>query len=231
MWTYPKPLIRGKLIRRYNRFLVDVQLDDGKIVTAHCTNTGSLKSCLVPGAPVLLSESDNPARKTRFTWESIWIDNGWVGVNTLIPNKVIYDSIVQGTCRIFRHFDRVRPEVKYGRSRFDLELVKGEQKWLVEIKNVTYREGKYALFPDAPTLRGQKHLRELMHARTHGYQTAMLFAVSRPATSVFAPARHIDPGYARLLAEAQRHGVKIYPVRICYSPTGARTCGILPVEF
>ncbi|NPA43678.1 MAG: DNA/RNA nuclease SfsA [Chlorobi bacterium] len=231
MYVYKGSLIRGKLIRRYKRFLVDVELDDGRIVTAHCTNTGSLKSCLVPGAPVYLSKSDNPARKTRYTWESIYLDGHWVGVNTSVPNKLVYEAIKQKLLAPFMAFDRVRAEVKFGGSRFDLLLENEEERMWVEIKNVTYREGPYALFPDAPTARGRKHLEELIRAVEGGDRAAMVFVVARPEASFFAPAREIDPAYADMLKEAVSRGVEIYPFRTRYTAQGASLADLLPVEL
>ncbi len=221
MYKYPDRLIRGKFIRRYKRFLTDIELENGEIVTAHCTNTGSLKSCLIPGADVLISPVNDPKRKTRFTWESIKINDIWVGINTQIPNKAVYLAIKKGLLPQFREFHFVQPEVKFGNSRFDLYLENEREKMFIEIKNVTYREGKYALFPDAPTQRGLKHLDELLLAKKKDYRAAMIYIVPRLDAEVFAPARNIHPEYAQKLKKAVEAGVEIYPYYTRYDENGA----------
>ena len=231
MYRYPTPLVEGTFIKRYKRFLADMMLPNGQIVTAHTTNTGSLKSCLVPGAPVLLTPNDDPKRKTKFTWESIRIGNTWVGVNTSVPNKLIYNALKQKSIPGLEGFDRVRAEVKQGKSRLDILLENDVEKMWLEIKNVTYREGDAALFPDAPTARGLKHLEELIALRKQGFRAGMIFVVGRTDVQYFAPARHIDPGYARMLREALNAGVEIYPLLAHYDRQGARISGLLPFDI
>jgi len=231
MFEYDRPLIKGKLVKRYKRFLVDVILDDGRTVTAHCTNTGSLKSCLVPGAEVWLSPATDPSRKTPFTWESIRIGDTWVGVNTQIPNRLIYNALLQGKLKEFAGFTTVKKEVKYGNSRFDIYLENENERLFAEIKNVTYREGDAALFPDAPTVRGRKHLEELIHAVKKGYRAAMIFIIGRTDVKYFAPARDIDPDYADLLKRAVESGVEIYPYMVEYSSAGAHIKNLIPLRW
>jgi len=231
MYSYPQSLVKGKLIKRYKRFLVDVLLEDGRIVTAHCTNTGSLKSCLIPGAEVLLSPATAPKRKTPYTWESIRIDGKWVGINTQIPNKLVFNALKQGLLKEFRDFNRIKAEVKYGGSRFDIYMENEKEKLFAEIKNVTYRKGEYALFPDAPTQRGRKHLKELMQAKAEGYRAAMIFIIPRTGVKFFAPAVEIDPEYAVLLKEAMEKGVEIYPYRVEYDEKGGKIKDLIPVKW
>jgi len=231
MYRYPSPLIRGRFVRRYKRFLTEVELENGEIVTAHNTNTGSLKSCLLPGAPVLLQYHDNPKRKTRYTWESIRIGSTWVGVNTSVPNKLVLNAIRQGLLDDFRDFDRVRAEVTYGDSRLDLLLENDRRSMWVEIKNVTYREGDYALFPDAPTERGRKHLLTLAKAVEEGYEAAMVYIIGRTDTRIFAPAKHIDPEYADLLRKVVEKGIKILPYEVRYDEKGAQIIRKMPWEW
>ena len=230
MYRYPTPLVEGTFIKRYKRFLADMMLPGGQIVTAHTTNTGSLKSCLVPGAPVLLTPHNDPKRKTKFTWESIRIGNTWVGVNTSVPNKLVYNALKQKSIPGLEDFDRVRAEVKQGKSRLDILLENEVEKMWLEIKNVTYREGDAALFPDAPTARGLKHLEELIALRKQGFRAGMIFVVGRTDVQYFAPARHIDPGYAHMLREALSAGVEIFPLSVAYDRQGARITGLLPYE-
>jgi len=231
VYKYELPLVRGRFIRRYKRFLVDVELDDGRLVTAHTTNTGSLKSCLVPGAPVLLSDHGDAPRKTRYTWESIRIGDTWVGVNTTVPNRLTGIALRQGLLEPFRSFDRIRAEVKHVRSRLDFYLENDRERMFLEVKNVTYREGRYALFPDAPTARGLKHLEELTGLLARGYRAGMLYIVGRTDVEVFAPAAHIDAAYARALKEAVAQGVEIYLYQVRYDEHGARFTGLLPVDW
>ncbi len=231
MYRYPVPLVEGRFVKRYKRFLADMRLPDGRIVTAHTTNTGSLKSCLVPGAPVLLTPHNDPKRKTAFTWESIRIGDTWVGVNTSVPNKLIFNALKQKLIPGLEHLDRVRAEVKQGRSRLDILLENDEEKMWLEIKNVTYREGDAALFPDAPTARGLKHLEELINLRRQGFRAGMVYVIGRTDVAYFAPARHIDTAYTQMLRIALDAGVEIFPLMAAYDRTGVRITKKLPYEI
>ncbi len=117
---FPEKLIHGRLIKRYKRFLADVLLDDNTEVTAHCTNSGTMKSCLEEGAEVYLTPVNDPKRKTKFTWEMIKINGSWVGINTGIPNKLAFDAVVAGTIPELAGYTFVKREVKFGDSRFDI---------------------------------------------------------------------------------------------------------------
>ena len=224
-------LIYGKFIKRYKRFLVDVKTSDNQIITAHCTNSGSLKSCLVQDAPVVLSPVTNPNRKTKFTWEMIKIGDTWVGVNTMKANEIAYQLLIDKKLKDFEDLTVIKREVKFGNSRIDLYAENGRDKFFIEVKNVTYRHGDYALFPDAKTIRGQKHLIELMSAIDKGYKAAMFFIIQRTDTKIFAPAWNIDPQYATLLQQAHDKGVKIYPIQIKISPQGWQLNKILPFKL
>lgn len=175
------PLISGKLIRRYKRFLADIELDDGTVVTAHCPNSGSMKGCNLPGSPVMLSRSDNPARKLTFTWELVQINGFWVGLNTMLPNRLTEEGVKDGTISELQGYAELRREVPYGseRSRIDLLLSGNGVDCYVEVKNVTLVENQQALFPDAVTTRGQKHLRELMEVVAGGGRGVIFFTVQR----------------------------------------------------
>ncbi len=225
-------LIPGKFIKRYKRFLVDVVLDEnGQTVTAHCTNSGSLKSCIVPDAPVILSPVKNPNRKTRYTWEMIKIGDTWVGVNTNKANEIAYEILKNRELPEFADLTLIKREVKFGDSRIDIYAENQREKIFIEVKNVTYREGDYALFPDAVTTRGQKHLRELIKAIEQGYRAAMFFIIQRTDTKIFAPAWNIDPQYGQLLKQAYEKGVEIYPLQIQISPGGWKLHKVLPFEL
>lgn len=207
---WPK-LIPGTLVKRYKRFLADVKLGNGKLVTAHCPNSGRMKTCSEPGRPVYLSFNDNPNRKLRYTWEIIDMPDSLVGVNTMIPNKLVKKSIEDGLVDELKGYERVIPEVKVGNgSRLDLLLEKrvGE-KCFVEVKNCTLVEDGVACFPDAVTARGRKHLLELRRLVAEGNRCAMFFLIQRMDAKEFRPADHIDPLYGVELRRARMSGVEI----------------------
>jgi sugar fermentation stimulation protein A len=215
---WPK-LIKGKLIKRYKRFLADVKLRNGHIVTAHCPNSGSMKACSEPGRPVFLSRHDSPARKLKYTWELIEMPDSLVGVNTLVPNRLVKKSVMENDIPELSGYDSVRSEVRYGQnSRIDLLLEKGGERCFVEIKNCTLVEKNVVYFPDAVTSRGLKHLRELQGEVRDGNRSVMLYLVQRMDASEFRPAYHIDPEYGRELNKAKDNGVEIlvYDVKIDY---------------
>lgn len=155
------PLIPGRLIKRYKRFLADIELPDGSTITAHCPNSGSMLGCNLPGSPVMLSISSNPNRKLTHTWELVQFGEYWIGLNTMLPNRLAEEAILDGTITELNGYRTLRREVPYGseRSRIDLLLEGDKGRCYVEVKNVTLVEGGMALFPDAVTERGQKHLR------------------------------------------------------------------------
>jgi sugar fermentation stimulation protein A len=215
----PSSLLKGRLIRRYKRFLADIELEDGTIVTAHTPNSGSMKGCNTPGSLVLLSLSDNPARKLKYTWELIRVGEHWVGINTGYPNKLVREGIENGTVSELQGYTTVRPEVKYGmNSRIDLLLEGTTGKCYVEVKNVTLAENEYALFPDAVTERGQKHLRELKRMVAVGNRAVIFFVVQRQDARFFSPADSIDPVYGELLREVMKYGVEGLVYQAVVSP-------------
>ncbi|WP_456405892.1 DNA/RNA nuclease SfsA [Caldithrix abyssi] len=218
---FEQPLISGKLLRRYKRFLADIELKDGTVVTAHCPNSGSMKTCDRPGWEVRLSESNNPKRKLKYTWEMVHNGRCWIGINTILANKVAVEGVREGVIKELQGYTQWRTEVKYGQnSRVDLWLAKDSQQCFVEIKNVTLveRDGNY-YFPDAVTTRGQKHLNELAEMVKNGHRAVMLFLLQRNDGSIFKPADHIDPQYGRLLREVYQKGVEILPYLADVSPT------------
>ncbi len=228
----PQPLIPGKLVQRYKRFLVDVELDSGAVVTAHCPNSGSLKGCLDPGNPVLISESHNPRRKLRYTWELVRVGSIWVGINTIYPNKLVKESILNGTIEELQGYTTVRGEVPLGdHTRMDFLLEGPQGRCWVEVKNVTLVEDHHALFPDAVTVRGQKHLRELMNVKAAGERAVIFFVIQRSDGQVFSPADAIDPEYGRLLREAHRAGVEILPYQARVTPEEITLSHRIPVEL
>jgi len=218
------PLIPGRLIKRYKRFLADIELADGSLVTAHCPNSGSMLGCNLPGMPVLLSTSPNPDRKLAHTWELLQVDGYWVGLNTMLPNRLAEEAILDGTITELQGYDRLRREVAYGseRSRIDILLEGDRGRCYVEVKNVTLVENGMALFPDAVTVRGQKHLRELMEVVRNGDRGVLLFTVQRGDGTAVAPADRIDPTYGKLLREAVANGVEALAYRAEVRPEQIR---------
>jgi len=228
----PHPLYPGRLIRRYQRFLADVLLDSGETVTAHCPNSGSMKGCNLPGSRVYLSVSSNPKRKYPHTWELVESDGVWAGINTALPNRVVHEAIALGEIPELCGYDAIRPEVPYGSaSRIDLLLTGRLPPCYVEVKNVTMVEGERALFPDAVTTRGQKHLRELMEVVRRGERGVIFFLVQRSDASAVAPADAIDPEYGRLLRLAVAGGVEALAYRTVVTPDAIRISCRLPVTL
>jgi sugar fermentation stimulation protein A len=215
----PQPLLEGRLLRRYQRFFADVELLDGRVVTAHTPNTGSMRQCAVAGHRVLLSASANPARKLPWTWELVEVVGHWVDVNTQRANRVVEEALRGGTIPAFAG-GLVRPEFPWGTSRFDFLVERDEERTLLEVKNVTLCcEERLACFPDAVTERGQKHLRELHQAKGEGWRAAVLFLVQRGEAANFTPADAIDPEYGRLLRKAVAGGVEALAYRTMVTPT------------
>ena len=205
-------LVPGKLIERYKRFLADIELEDGTVVTAHCTNSGSMKTCLEDGAPVYLTPTSDPKRKTKFTWEMIYMNNGWIGINTMIPNLLIYEAIKANKIEKLTGYTHVKREVKFGDSRFDIYAENEKEKCFIEVKNVTMKVDRFARFPDAKTTRGKKHLKTLIEAKNQGMRAVMVYVIQRTDIDTFGPAWDIDPEYAETLVKAYNNGVEIIPL-------------------
>ncbi len=206
---FEQPLIGGKLIKRYKRFLTDVALDNGDEVVAHCTNSGSMKTCLEEGADVRLSPVNDPKRKTKFTWEMIRINGKWIGINTNHPNRLVFEAVRDGEVPKLRGYTDVKREVKFGDSRFDVRAQNETETCFIEVKNVTMKDGDYALFPDAKTERGRKHLETLIKVKQDGMRAVMFYVIQRQDIRKFGAAREIDPAYAETLSKAVKAGVEV----------------------
>ncbi|MDD2565193.1 MAG: DNA/RNA nuclease SfsA [Salinivirgaceae bacterium] len=228
---FPKPLVPGKLIKRYKRFLADVTLETGEIVVAHCTNSGSMKSCIEEGAEVYLTHVNDPKRKTQYTWEMIKINGNWIGINTMMPNMIAHEWVKKGIIPGFEKFTNFRREVTYDDSRFDIMAENDKERCFIEVKNVTMKEGDFARFPDAKTTRGQKHLQTLIKVKENGMRAVMLYIIQRTDVDTFAPAWDIDPIYGKLLVEAHAAGVEIIAFQVKVSPEGFSPMGIMPVDL
>lgn len=223
------PLTHGKLIKRYKRFLADIQLDDGEVITAHCPNTGTMLSCSTPGSAVYLSLSDNPKRKYPHTLEMVQDNETWVGVNTSQTNKLVIEAIKKGQILEFTNIDSIKAEVKTSqKSRLDLLVRRGEQNIYVEIKNCSLAIDGCAMFPDAVTTRGTKHLNELIRLKKEGFDSCIFFLVQRMDADRFAPATQIDPIYARTIEQAEKEGVQILVYQAEVNPGGIEVKRSLP---
>ncbi|MEQ9545849.1 MAG: DNA/RNA nuclease SfsA [Marinobacter sp.] len=216
--NFSQSLIKGKLVRRYKRFLADVLLEDGSEVVAHCPNTGSMLGCQPDNARVWLSESDNPKRKLRYTWELVETSPGELAcINTARPNAQAREAVEAGRVRELAGYGLCRTEVRYGeeKSRIDLHLsghAELADAW-VEVKNVTLCEDGRGFFPDAVTTRGQKHLRELMAQVAKGDRGVLMFVVNHTGITSVRPADHIDATYGALLRDAVSAGVEVLAYR------------------
>jgi sugar fermentation stimulation protein A len=236
VYYYPE-LIPGILRRRYKRFLADIELESGELVTAHCPNTGPMTGICELGAPVMVSQSNDPKRKLAYTWEMIQLHTPkptWIGVNTALPNRVIKAMLLEKRLpELANHYDTVRPEVRYGtdnKSRIDFLLTKeGRSPIYVEVKNTTWTRGNLALFPDTETTRGQKHLQELA-AILPSAKAVMLYFINRGDCTHFVPGDSKDPKYGQLFRQAIAAGVQILPCRFEVSPEGLRYLGLAPWE-
>lgn len=207
---FQSPLIEGKLIRRYKRFLADIELVDRSVETVHCANPGSMLGCDRPGSKVLLSRSPNPKRKLPLSWELIRIGRTWVGINTALTNAVVNEALNGRLVPELDGFDSIRSEVNYGaNSRVDFLLEFGNRLCYVEVKNVTLAEGSHALFPDSITQRGTKHLNELAEMVKSGQRAVMFYLVNRQDCESMGPAAEIDPVYAETLAKVMVQGVEV----------------------
>ena len=229
---YSRKLVEGRLIRRYKRFLADIQLPDG-VITAACPNTGSLMGCCEAGSRVWLSESDSATRKYRHTWELIEVGEVMVGINTGLPNALVSEAITNGTIGELSGYAAIRREVAFGeeRSRVDLLLQGvGRKDCYVEVKNVTAAASKgVALFPDCVSERGSKHLRELMRLKAQGLRPVQLYCVQRGDVKEVRPADGIDHEYGRTLREAIAAGVEVLAYRAEITTREIRLAERIPV--
>ncbi len=229
---FETPLVFGTLLRRYKRFIADVRLADGTVVSAHCPNTGSMISCNEPGWRVGLTRADRPSRRLKFTWELVHNGRCWIGVNTGLANKVALEGIRSGGIPELSGYPQIETERPYGvNSRIDILLRHDAGSCYVEVKSVTLvgEDGRYC-FPDSVTERGRKHLVELTRCVAAGHRAVMLYIVQRSDGTSFRPAHEIDPAYAQALGAAVRAGVEVLSYRADVSVTGVRLAGpVTPV--
>jgi len=209
------PPLHGKLIKRYKRFLADVQLDSGALITAHCPNSGAMLGVSDPGSSVYVTpHPDDGKRKLLYTLECVKADGVWVGVNTFRPNTLVEEAIVNGTIKELQGYTSIRREVRYGvNSRIDLLLTDvSKPDCYVEIKNAHLKREQYVQFPDSVTARGAKHLNELSMMVKSGARAVVVYVAQRSDVSQFSVASDIDPVYAKSEQEARNIGVEF----LCY---------------
>lgn len=209
MYRYPK-LLKGKFIKRYKRFFTDVEIN-GEIVTAHNPNTGTMKCIADEGRDVVLSVSDNPKRKLKYTLEAFLVDNKWVLTNTILMNRVVKLGILDNEIEALAHTDSLKSEYVYGDGRIDFYGERNGKKYLAEVKNATMFDDDYCIFPDAVTVRGLKHIGLLMKSMSEGYTPYMIYVcqIDRP---FFRPAYEVDIKYAEALGDACSKGLNVITV-------------------
>ncbi len=225
-------LIQGRILQRYKRFLADVELDDGAVVTAHCTNTGTMATCWESGDRVLVERAANPDRKLAFTWLACERGGTWIGVETGMANRVMAEAARRDAVPGLQGLREVRTEVRYGHENSRIDVLardSGGRQVFIEVKNTTLKDGPIIRFPDAVSTRGAKHLRELAAMVEAGHRAALIFFIHRGDGEAFDAARAVDPAYVAELDRAAAAGVLILPIRVALeareSPDGTWSLG------
>lgn len=214
-----KKILKAKILKRYKRFLADVELENGEEITVHVPNTGRMTTCWAPGWDCIISDSENEKRKYRYTLEMTHSGKSWIVVNTNIPNSLAEYFIKHNQIPSLENYYSIKREVKYGEnSRIDLLLENDNEKCFVEVKNTTLVDENIAYFPDAPSDRAIKHLKELEKEITKGNRAVMLYLITRDDANSFSPANHIDSRYGKALENAVKNGVEIIPVLCKVNP-------------
>ena len=206
---FQKPLVKGLLLKRYKRFLADIKLDDGTLITAHCPNSGAMQGLTEPETPVWVSKSSNPSRKLPYTWEMAEVAGTFVGMNTFHPNHLVEEAIINGTLQELQDYQTLKREVAYGnKSRIDILLHnEGGSLTYVEVKNVHLKRGEKAAFPSSVTTRGAKHMRELAEMVQQGHRAYIIYVIQRNDCQGFEIAKDIDPTYNLETMTALKKGV------------------------
>jgi sugar fermentation stimulation protein A len=231
---FETPLVPARLIRRYKRFLADCRLEDGREVTAHCANPGSMAGLAEPGTRIWLEPNDDPKRKLNFGWRLVDHENGhFTGVDTSVPNRALRAALVAGMVPGLDGYDRVRPEVRYGAgSRVDFLLTGGGRDIYLEVKSVTLnRRPGLAEFPDSVTARGTRHLGELAAMAGAGHRAVMLYLVQRSDCHRFTLANDIDPAYAAAYGQARAAGVEVLALACTLSPAAIDLAGPVRIDI
>ena len=216
---FPGPLIKGTLVKKYRRFIVDVRLEDGTMVTAHCPTMGVMNVVPETGRPVMLSDSGLETRRHRLTWELIDIDGTWVGVNSSVPLRVLIESIEQHLIPSLKGFGEAQVEATYGHgNKIDVMLPGMELNCFINTFQVNWVENNVALFPDTPSPRMTKSVQQLTEIATQGHRAIAFFFVQRSDCSLFKPAEHVDKDFLKAMLTAQSAGVEIMSYRAHVTP-------------
>ena len=203
-------LIKGKLLKRYKRFLADIILENKEIITAHVPNSGAMTSCIEENCDVWLTFHDNPKRKLKYTLELTLINENLICTNTGVANKIAIEAIKNGTIKELQNYSSLKPEQKYGQnSRIDILLENENEKCYVEVKSVSLKIDDYLAFPDALTSRGTKHLNELYEMTLQGHRAVMLYIIQRTDNLPFRLACKIDEKYCKLFKKKKKKGVEV----------------------
>lgn len=229
---FPTPLLSGRLIKRYKRFLADIELDSGEIITAHCANSGAMLGATTPGSRVWISYHPSPTRKLSYTWQLVEMDQTYVGINTSLPNALAENAIKAGKIPELEGYENLKREVKYGQnSRIDLLLTDSQKSpCYVEVKNVHLRRDQTAVFPDCVTARGTKHLKELKAVVAQGHRAVMLYIIQRNDCDSFGFAHDLDPTYAATATKVLSNGVEAYAYLCDISLEGISVGKAIPVQ-
>lgn len=227
------PTHTGVIHKRYKRFMSDIELANGEQVVAHVPNTGSMKTCWAPNWKVLVTKSDDPKRKLKYTLQMTHNGNSWIGVNTSLTNKLVQEALENNVVNELTGYQKIKPEQKVLDSRIDFFLSEGVDKdAYVEVKNVTLLgQNGVALFPDSVSTRGQKHLKDLTELVKSGHRAVMLYVVNREDVDTFSPADDIDPKYGELLRLASHAGVEILAYQCSLSETEVKLTKALKVKL
>lgn len=229
--NFSSPLIPGTLIARYKRFMAQIHLDSGQEITAHCPNTGSMRTLTDPGTRVWVSYSALPTRKYPYTWEMVEQEGRFIGTNTLLPNRLFRHAFEQGQlATAFAPYTTLQSEISIGRSRLDFCLDSPTHPpCYVEIKNVHFSQGGTALFPDSPTSRGTRHLQDLAHIAAGGGKAVLCYIIQRTDCTAFRVAGFIDTPYAKAFEAAVAQGVQMMAYTCCVSPQGLSLDRPIPI--
>ncbi|EPJ49838.1 MAG: hypothetical protein OFPI_22430 [Osedax symbiont Rs2] len=232
---YDKPLVAAVLIKRYKRFLADVRLDSGEEITVHCANTGAMTGCAVPGSKIWLYESDNSKRKYKYSWELVELSaDSFICINTARPNQIVEKALLAGKIDGLQQYQNIRREVKYAeRSRVDFYLTQaGMVDVYLEVKSVTlHLQDDLGAFPDAVTIRGQKHLQDLQSMLATGARAVLLFCVLHSSIKEVTVADFIDSRYGELLRAVMIQGVEVYCYSVKMSVSGLVLDKLLPLTL
>lgn len=229
---FKPPLQTGTLLKRYKRFLADIEFDDGTKITAHCPNTGSMRCCSTPGSRAAVSLSDNPKRKYPHTLEMVKDNDTWVGVNTSRTNSLVAEAISGQRIEEFKNVTSIRQEIKVSKkSRLDILVEHDNTATYIEVKNCSLAIDGCAMFPDAVTARGTKHLEELMSLQQDGSNACIFFLIQRMDAGRFRPAAEIDPVYSATLQKAVANGVMAIAGQAEVTPDGISLVRRLPIEL